>query len=96
MFLAPGLGAETFFVSVSRIRIKAMSMAEFVATSTPKITAYVDEAIDRAVDGEAAKERRSRSQMVAILIEEALLARGHQFAPSVPPPTETPTSGVGQ
>jgi hypothetical protein len=73
-----------------------MSMAEFVATSKPKITAYVDEAIDRAVDGEAAKERRSRSQMVAILIEEALLARGYQFPTPAPPPTETPSTDVGQ
>jgi hypothetical protein len=64
-------------------------MNQSVATSKPKVTAYVDEAIDRAIDGESAKERRSRSQMVAILIEEALLARGYEFpaaAPSDEPP----------
>lgn len=54
---------------------------ESVATSKPKLTAYVDEPVNQAIDREAAKERRSRSQMIALLIEEALKARGYHFDP---------------
>lgn len=55
------------------------SEQESVATSKPKLTAYVEEAVNQAIDKEASKERRSRSQMIALLIEEALKARGHTF-----------------
>ena len=57
----------------------AVSGNESVATKKPKLTAYVEEGVDKAIDREAAKERRSRSQMVALLIEEALKARGYKF-----------------
>ncbi|PSB17532.1 ribbon-helix-helix protein, CopG family [Phormidesmis priestleyi ULC007] len=57
----------------------AVSENESVATKKPKLTAYVEEGVDKAIDREAAKERRSRSQMVALLIEEALKARGYEF-----------------
>jgi len=55
----------------------AVSTSKSVVTKKPKLTAYVDEAIDQAIDQEAAKERRSRSQMIALLIEEALKQRGY-------------------
>lgn len=57
----------------------AVSGNGFVATKKPKLTAYVEEGVDKAIDREASKERRSRSQMVALLIEEALRARGYGF-----------------
>jgi hypothetical protein len=50
-----------------------------VVTKKPKLTAYVDEVVDQAIDQEAKKERRSRSQMIALLIEEALQARGYSL-----------------
>jgi len=62
----------------------AVIMKKPVATKKPKLTAYVDEAIDQAIDQEAAKERRSRSQMVEILIEEALKQRGYTLASDNP------------
>lgn len=49
-----------------------------VATKKPKLTAYVSEWVDRAIDQVATQERRSRSQMIALLIEEALKARGYE------------------
>jgi hypothetical protein len=60
-----------------------------VATKKPKITAYVDLWVDTAIDQESAKERRSRSSMIALLIEEALSARGYSFsAETIDPSTE--------
>jgi hypothetical protein len=58
----------------------AMSTNESVATSKPKINAYVSEEINKAIEVEMAKERRSKSQMVELLLEEALKARGYQFS----------------
>jgi len=48
-----------------------------VATSKPKINAYVNEEINKAIEREMLKERRSKSQMVEILLEEALKHRGY-------------------
>lgn len=62
----------------------AMSGDKVVATKRPQVTAYVSESVNSALDQEAAKERRSRSQMVELLLEEALKARGHQFADQEP------------
>lgn len=58
----------------------AMSSAGSMATKKPQVTAYVSDDVNSALDQEASKERRSRSQMAALLIEEALKARGHQFS----------------
>jgi hypothetical protein len=53
-----------------------------VATDKPKLTVYVEPAVNDALQTEADKERRSKSQMAALLIEEALRARGHEFSSS--------------
>ncbi|NJO74951.1 MAG: ribbon-helix-helix protein, CopG family [Leptolyngbyaceae cyanobacterium RM1_406_9] len=50
-----------------------------MATKKPQITAYLTDEVNKALDQEAAKERRSRSQMVALLLEEALRARGYEL-----------------
>jgi hypothetical protein len=50
-----------------------------VATSKPKINAYVSEEINQAIEKQMAKERRSKSQMIELLLEEALRARGYEF-----------------
>jgi hypothetical protein len=50
-----------------------------VATDKPKLTVYVESAVNEALQTEADDERRSKSQMAALLIEEALRARGYQF-----------------
>lgn len=62
----------------------ASFLKKSVATKKPKLTAYVSEAIDQAIDREASKERRSRSQMVELLLEEALKQRGYTFEPDSP------------
>lgn len=48
-----------------------------VATKKPRINTYVNDEVDAAVEKEMFKERRSKSQMVEILLEEALRARGY-------------------
>lgn len=48
-----------------------------VATKKPQITTYVSDEVNAALDQASVEERRSRSQMAAILIEEALVARGY-------------------
>jgi hypothetical protein len=53
---------------------------ETVATNKPKINAYVSDEINQAIEKEMARERRSKSQMVELLLEEALKARGYQLA----------------
>ncbi len=55
----------------------AMSTDDSVATNKPKINAYVNEQINQAIEAEMAKERRSKSQMIELLLEEALKARGY-------------------
>lgn len=52
---------------------------ETVATNKPKINAYVSDEINQAIEKEMARERRSKSQMVELLLEEALKARGYQL-----------------
>lgn len=68
-----------------------MSKTTCVTTKKPKLTAYVEEAVDQAINQEAAKERRSRSQMIALLIEEALQRRGYQFPHLHPQPSSAKT-----
>ncbi len=63
---------------------------ESLATSKPRINAYVNEEIDQAIEKEMARERRSKSQMVEILLEDALKARGYQF--NAPEPESNPDS----
>jgi predicted transcriptional regulator len=46
-------------------------------TKKPQVTVYVRDEVNAALDAAALKERRSRSQMAAVLIEEALQARGY-------------------
>ncbi|MBW4578665.1 MAG: hypothetical protein KME42_03710 [Tildeniella nuda ZEHNDER 1965/U140] len=57
----------------------AMSTNGSVATNKPKLNAYVGEEINQAIEKEMAAERRSKSQMVELLLEEALKARGYTF-----------------
>jgi hypothetical protein len=57
-----------------------MSENDSVATSKPKINAYVSEETNKALEREMVKERRSKSQMVEILLEEALTCRGYEFS----------------
>lgn len=45
----------------------------------PKVTAYVLGAMSAVIDSEAAKEWRSKSQMIELLLKEALEARGYDF-----------------
>lgn len=67
----------------------AMSTNGSVATNKPKINAYVSEEINKAIEAEMAKERRSKSQMVELLVEEALKARGYQFSQDAAPGNQT-------
>ena len=53
--------------------INAMGMA----TKKPQVTMYVTDDVNDALAAAALKERRSRSQMAAVLVEEALRARGY-------------------
>lgn len=55
----------------------ATSTNQAMATKKPQVTAYVAEEVNTALDKAAADDRRSRSQMAAVLIEEALRARGY-------------------
>ena len=54
---------------------------ETVATKKPQVTVYVTDEVNTALDQVALDERRSRSQMAALLIEEALKARGYELKP---------------
>ena len=56
-----------------------MSDGFSVATNKPKINAYINEKINQAIDAEMAKEWRSKSQMIELLLKEALEARGYDF-----------------
>lgn len=55
----------------------AMSGNQAVATKKPQVTAYVRDDVNAALDKAASDDQRSRSQMTALLIEEALKARGY-------------------
>lgn len=48
-----------------------------MATKKPQVTMYVTDEVNEALDAAARTERRSRSQMAAVLVEEALRARGY-------------------
>lgn len=54
-----------------------MVMNEGMATKKPQVTMYVRDEVNAALDSAALSEQRSRSQMAAVLIEEALRARGY-------------------
>lgn len=56
-----------------------MTESATVATKKPRINTYVNDEVDAAVEKEMFKERRSKSQMVEILLEEALRARGYML-----------------
>lgn len=47
-----------------------------MATKKPQVLAYLEPDINEVFDRLATSKRRSRSLMAAILIEEALIARG--------------------
>lgn len=55
----------------------AMAANGGMATKKPQVTVYVTDEVNAALDKAAGNERRSRSQMAALLIEEALIARGY-------------------
>lgn len=57
----------------------AFGNGDSVATSKPKINAYINSKINDAIESEAAKEWRSKSQMIELLLKEALEARGCSF-----------------
>jgi hypothetical protein len=57
----------------------AFGNGDSVATSKPKINAYINKEINQAIDREAGKEWRSKSQMIELLLKEALEARGYRF-----------------
>lgn len=67
----------------------AMSTDGSVATNKPKINAYVSDEINQAIEQEMAKERRSKSQMIELLLEEALKARGSLSAPTTKQPDQS-------
>lgn len=48
-----------------------------VPSKKPKLTTYVGEKVDRLIEQEARKESRSKSQMIAVLVKQALAARGY-------------------
>jgi hypothetical protein len=54
-----------------------MIMNEWMATKKPQVTMYVRDEVNVALDAAALSEQRSRSQMAAVLVEEALKARGY-------------------
>jgi hypothetical protein len=54
-----------------------MSASDEMATKKPQVTVYVRDQVNEALDKAALKEQRSRSQMAAVLIEEALRTRGY-------------------
>jgi predicted transcriptional regulator len=55
----------------------AMSTNGRMATKKPQVTVYVTDEVNAALDLVAVDQRRSRSQMAALLIEESLKARGY-------------------
>ena len=55
----------------------AMAVDRDVATKKPQVTVYVRDDVNEALDKAALREQRSRSQMAAVLIEEALRAKGY-------------------
>lgn len=57
----------------------SMSFDAAVATNKPKINAYIDRELNEAIEKEARKEVRSKSQMIALLLKQALQARGYEF-----------------
>lgn len=50
-----------------------------IATDKLKLTAYAYPQVSAAIVKESQKERRSKSNMIELLIEEALVARGYTF-----------------
>lgn len=69
----------------------AMSVNGGMVTKKPQVTVYVTDEVNAALDKVAGDERRSRSQMAALLIEEALIARGQ--LPTQTENGETESSG---
>ena len=55
----------------------AMSLSSGMATKKPQVTVYVRDEVNAALDLAAMQQQRSRSQMAAVLLEEALRARGY-------------------
>lgn len=55
----------------------AMSLSSEMVTKKPQVTVYVGDEVNAALDHAAKKEHRSRSQMAAVLLEEALRTRGY-------------------
>ena len=54
-----------------------MSLSSGMATKKPQVTVYVRDEVNAALDLAAIQQQRSRSQMAAVLLEEALRARGY-------------------
>lgn len=48
-----------------------------MVTKKPQVTVYVTDEVNAALDRAARDDQRSRSQMAAVLIGEALKARGY-------------------
>jgi len=58
-----------------------------MATKKPQVTVYVRDEVNAALDLAAMQQQRSRSQMAAVLLEEALRARG--YLPAVDAATDS-------
>ncbi len=56
-----------------------LSTPKDITTSKPKFSVYVSPELQAAIVREAKKERRSRSKILEILLEEALKVRGYRF-----------------
>lgn len=57
----------------------SMSFDAAVATNKPKVNAYLDRELHEALEKEARKQIRSKSQMISLLLKEALKSRGYVF-----------------
>jgi hypothetical protein len=60
---------------------------ESMATDKPQVTVYTPPGVMQALDRLCKIDRRSRSLMAAILIEEALIARGYSVLEEQDEPT---------
>lgn len=56
--------------------MQTVNTSNNVPAKIPRVTVYISEAVKAALEQLAFSERRTNSQMAAILLEEALKARG--------------------
>lgn len=56
--------------------MQPVNISNAVPAKIPRVTVYISESVKTALESLAFLERRTNSQMAAILMEEALKARG--------------------